>query len=330
MLGSFNGLPYPDSVYNGMYDIYHGAAQPLGHWDFTDISTLYKDINSYNNEVTANNDLIGRVKNKAYINNPDTIRIGTFMRAEIGADRPTFKTGGANGHSYAEFDSSSSTNLMCNSTSSDYGAHSDDLLSTYTMVNWALSIWVIGEPADNDSDGTEEIVFAYSGYRGEGSAIGTPEDQSTIFTLIREDNDDIAARWNLSGVVPVPLNQVTATQVPSHWTTGGPSIINVATSLTASESYIYNNGNPDIGQTIFGPTSGVFAQEGYSAMSYDWDDTKKSTFAIGHDLAATGDLTTGSDGFDGKIYEILVYDLNVPNESQRTAMESYFTSKYGI
>ena len=327
MLGSFNGLPYPDSVYNGMYDIYHPSLQPLGHWDFTDISTLYKDTNSYSNQVTANNDLIGRVKNKAYINNPNSNAIGTFMRAQIGADRPTFKTGGANGHSYAEFDSSSGTNLMCNSTSPDYGAHIDNLLSAFTAINWYMSIWVIGEPADNDNDGDEEVVFAYSGYRGEGSEIGTPEDQTTLFTLIREDNEDIHARWKLSGVNPVPLNQITATQTASHWETGAPSIINVTTSMLG---YIYNNGVPDTAQVIFSPFDAPFAQEGYATMNYTWDDTKKGTFIIGHNLASNGNLTTDSKGFDGKIYEILMYNFGAPSESQRTAMESYFISKYGI
>lgn len=332
MLGLHGGLPYPDSVYNGLFDLYHNNTRPIGHWDFTDTSTLYKDRDSYNNEITANNDLIGRVKNKAYINYPDTTRIGTFMRSLNLNDRPTYKTGGANGHSYALFDGSSGTHLFCDSTSSTYGAHSDDLLSTFVMINWALSIWVIGEPADNDSDGDGEIIFGYSGYRGEGSVMGASEDQTTVFNLEREDNDDITARWTITpptGTVPVSPNLITATQADSHWSTGSPSIINVATKLTASESYIYNNGTPDVGQTIFGPTSGVFAQEGYSTMYYDWDDTKKSTFTIGSDLNALGTLIDGS-GFDGKIYEILVYNLNTPNDSLRNAITSYFVSKYGI
>ena len=332
MLGLNGGLPYPDSVYNGLFDLYHNNTRPIGHWDFTDMSTLYKDVDSYDNEVTANNDLIGRVKNKAYINYSDTTRIGTFMRPDQTNDRPTFKTGGANGHSYAEFDSSSGTNLYCNSTSSTYGAHSDDLLSTLSMINWAVSIWVIGEPDENDSGGADEIVFCYSGYRGEGSAIGTSEDQTTVFNLKRQDDDDVIAAWNITpptGTVPVSPNQITATQPFSHWSTGSPSIINVTTKLTASESYIYNNGTPDVGQTIFGPTSGVFAQEGYAIMNYSWDDTKKSTFAIGHKLNGSGNLVD-NDWFDGKIYEILVYTLDIPSDSLRNAITSYFISKYGI
>ena len=53
---------------------------------------------------------------------------------------------------------------------------------------------------------------------------------------------------------------------------------------------------------------------------YDYDDYVVEYYTKNKSLS----------GFDGKIYEILVYDLNVPNESQRTAMESYFVSKYGM
>ena len=258
------------------------------------------------------------------------------MRAELTAERPTFKTGGANGHSYAEFDSSNGTNLFCNSFSSTYGAHSDAVLSTQIMVNWGLSIWVIGEPADNDTDGDEEVVLSYSGYRGVTTSLAD-EDQSTLFTLEREDDKDIIARWIIApptGSVPVTPNLITATQPFSHWgySTGNPAIINIRTNLQFAScdecaSYIYKNNTPDVGQFIYGPLSGLFAQEGYSQMDNQWDDTKLAAWAIGHKLTSAGALI-GSDGFDGKIYEILVYNLNVPNESQRAAMVSYFMSKY--
>ena len=96
-------------------------------------------------------------------------------------------------------------------------------------------------------------------------------------------------------------NLITATQPANHWSTGSPSIINVRTNLHYAggeniNSFIYTNGTPDIGQAIYGPLSGLFAQEGYSQMDNQWDDTKLATWAIGHKLTGAGALI-GSDGF---------------------------------
>ena len=315
----------------------------IGWWDFTDINQLYVDIDSYDNQVSSNNDKIGRCKNKAWplitgTNLPiSNKRLGTFARAIADANRPTYKTGGQNGYSYALLDNSSNIEgLVTRSTSTDWGAIASDRLSISVLQNFKLTLFIIGEPTDDDSDGVEEIAFSYFGYRGRDTSYAD-EEQSTIFTFNRQDDEDQIARWILNSDggtdPPVPTNTINATQPASHWNSGETTILNMNTSTTAAGSYIYTNNVADTGQTIYWPGSGPAAQEGVADMDPSGYTSGATGFTtsvgVGGQTNANGVL---SNSFEGKIYEILIYDhdLGVVSESDRVALNYYFSNKYNI
>ena len=331
MLGLSNGLPYEGIVVPHPQDV-QGIL--VGWWDFTDVDQLYQTRTSYDTAVSSDGDLIGRCKNKADTS-IETSKIGTFMRANQTNDRPTYKTGGANGHSYALFDGSS-TGLACRSESTDWGAHSADVLATLPVINTSLSIWIIGEPDDNDSDGAVEIALSYYGYRGTDTSYAD-EEQVTQFTFRRDDNEDLEARWELASAgpttPPVSPNIVTATQSFSHWNNGETTIINIHTKSGVGASSIYVNGAQDVSQTLYDTTSvhnEAARQEGIITLdNSDWDNSKNSSFGIGGRVLNTG-IISSSNMFEGKIYEILIYSVTTPSTSDIASLNSYFAQKYNI
>lgn len=333
MLGLSSGLPYGDTITTHPQDesIVSGL---LAWWDFTDVDQLYQTRTSYDTAVSSDSDLIGRCKNKA---NPalTALKIGNFVRADQVNNRPTYKTGGANGHSYALFDGSN-TGLACRSESTDWGAHTTDKLGSLPIANTSLNMWIIGEPADNDSDGVDEVVLSYYGYRGIDTSYAD-EEQVTQFIFSREDDEDLKASWLLSSTgsinPPVPTNLITATATANHWNSSETTIINIDGRSGVGVSSIYTNGVRDTPQTLYDTTpahSSFVRQEGIITLNnIDWDDTKVTSFGIGGVVSDTGAISS-SQMFEGKIYEILIYSINTPTASDIASLNSYFAQKYDI
>ena len=329
MLGLSNGLPYEGIVVPHPQDV---TGELVAWWDFTDIDQLYQTRTSYDTAVSSDNDLIGRCKNKA---NPSTTtyKVGTFIRAILDSNRPTYKTNGAGGNSYALFDGSD-TGLACRSESTNWGAHSTDVLGTLPVANSALSMWIIGEPVDNDTDGVNEVVLSYIGYRGTDTSYAD-EEQTTTFTFERQDDEDLKAVWSLvssgSTTPPVSPNEITATQSFSHWNSGETTVINIDTDSGVGTSSIYVNGTQDIAQTVFDTTGAAeFRQEGIITLDNSvWDNTKVASFGVGGQVSSSGQITS-SKMFEGKIYEILIYSLSTPTYSDLASLNSYFAQKYNI
>lgn len=335
MLGLANGLQYEGSiVVDNPQDV---SGKLIAWWDFTDVDQLYQTRTSYDTAVSSDGDLIGRCKNKVYedtgyLANPAA---GAFIRAALDSNRPTYKTDGAGGNSYALFDGSN-TGLACRSSSTAWGAHLEDKLSSglYSLiVNTSLSIWIIGEPADNDTDGTNEVALSYFGYRGTDTSYAD-EEQTTLFTFEREDDEDLEARWVLSSsgstTPPVSPNSITATQPASHWESGKATVINISANSGNGASNIYVNGVVDVAQTVFDTNPAInteLRQEGYITLDNSWDDTKVASFGVGGQVSSTGTI---GPTFEGKIYEILIYSLTTPNISEIASLNSYFVEKYNI
>ena len=294
----------------------------VGHWDFTDYTQLNGTLTGSFSGTLSGGDKIGRCKNKA----PATaLMLGSFVRAVGDSNRPLFYTGGANGNTYAKFDNSSNTQgLVCRSTGSSYGALATDQLSGTVLKAEDLSIFIVGEPLDDDNDGTLENVFSYFGYYNDPS--GFSDSDTVAFTFQREDDEDMRAVWNIGGGAVSP-NNVTAAEADNHWNSGDVSVINVQTSIDVGGSYVYTNNLPDVGQSVFHPGSGVFAQNNWCDFApTSYDDSLTASIGVGGRVSASG--TIDSNSFEGKIYEILVYKEAL-GAIDRVLLTYYLGYKYG-
>ena len=304
----------------------------VGHWDFTDVTQLKGSLSgSFSGSALSGGDKIGRCKNKApNIDGSGTHHLGQWVRAVSNDTRPTWLTGGANSKAYASFDNSSYTQaLVCRSTDgTNWCGNGTDILSQTTRLKAEdLSIFIVGEPLDDDTDGSPEDVFSYFAYYDRPS--GFNDSEYIAFTFERDDDDDMHAKWVLGSHGVVSPNSVDATNVINHWNSGGASIINLQTSLDVGKSYIYTNNVPDVGQTIFHPAStGGFAQNNWADFDpVNYDDSLTVSIGIGGTVNSSGALA--SDSFEGKIYEILVYKEAL-SESDRSALTHYLGYKYNI
>jgi hypothetical protein len=303
----------------------------VGHWDFTDVTQLSGGLSgSFTGSYLSGTDPIGRCKNKAPVLSVGS-KLGSWVRAISNDTRPTYVTGGANGNSYARFDNSSYTQaLVCRSTdAANWGANGTDNLSSTRLFAENISIFIVGEPLDDDTDGTVENAFSYYGYYDNPS--GFSSGAHVIFELERDDDDDVHAKFTIGGGTTSP-NTVDATQADSHWSSGGVSIINLQTSVDIGGSYIYTNNTPDVGQNIYSPLSGDFAQNAWADLDpVNYDDSLTASIGIGGSVDSSGGIL--SDSFEGKIYEILVYSAGGPfvtplSESDRAALTYYLGYKY--
>lgn len=304
----------------------------IAWYDFTDSSTLYQDVNSYDTAVSSNNDKIGRCKNKAYHNfDLPQYRLGRFIRALTDAKRPTYKTNGQNGLSYAFFDNSSNDEaLITTSSAVSMGAHSTDILSLNNLRADKITMFIVGKPSDDDSDGTSECFLSYYGYNKFPTATFDSSNRLTKFKFTRDDDEDIHAIWNLNdSSAPISPNSVDATQVASHWTSSNVDIINLATSALSGSSFIYNNNYPDVGQNVYGPVFEDASFQQNPIVHFDpdnYDDSEVVSFCVGGE--ATGGVIS-SNTFEGSIYEVLVWNDTLSN-SNRSAINHYLANKYDI
>lgn len=309
----------------------------VGHWDFTDVTQLVGSLSgTFSGSLLSGTDPIGRCKNKApNVDGEGTHKLGQWVRAIDNNHRPLYFTGGANGNSYAKFDNSShDQGLVCRSTdATNWGAVGTNKLSSTRLRAEKISIFIVGEPLDDDTDGAIENVFSYFGYYDNPS--GWDDSASVKFAFEREDDEDVIARFILGDGVVSP-NTVSSTNVANHWNSGGVSIINLQTSTGIGGSHIYTNNLPDIGQSIFHPAStGGFAQNAWADLDpVDYDDSKTASIGIGVQVDEDGEHAN-SASFEGKIYEILVYsasaDFITPlSESDRTALTHYLGYKYNV
>ena len=320
MLGLSTGLIWDN--------FWHTLEEPpqdnlVGHWDFSQFIELSGDLTGDFGSYLSGGDKIGRVRNIAPASSE---KLGAWARATSNNNRPTWITGGANGQAYARFDNSSYTEaLVTRSTdAANWGGNGTDKLSEVRLRAENLSIFIVGEPLDDDTDGSPEQAFSYFAYYDNPS--GFNSNASVSFNVEREDDEDIRCYFVLGSGVVSP-NYVTATQAVNHWNSGGVSIVNLQTSTSVGGSYVYTNNNPDIGQTVYHVGSLAAAQNAcadFDPVSYD--DSLTASIGIGGKVNSSGEIT--SDSFEGKIYEILVYKEAL-SEEDRAALTYYLGYKYG-
>ena len=291
MLGLGNSIT-SGSVASGFSPINIDAL--VGWWDFTDISTLWRDESG--SAVESDGQSIARIDNKAYTLQGNTATaIGTFLQSSLvdSTKNPLYKTNGQNGYSYGQFDGSNDYLLA----SQIVGNVATDRLSNSTLNGALMTVFFVVK-SDVTSVTGDMHLFQIQG-----------ADTSDNFQLYI-DNNSSTDRWEWdtqdnTGRTHTLMNcGQNITNVAEYWT--------VELDSTSSSSF-YRNGD-----TSDGITNG-------SADNFNIDLSVDDT-TVGMIL---GSKTSSAGFFDGNIHEIIIYDAAL-SDDQISQVEGYLSDKYGL
>lgn len=315
-----------------------GVFKMLLWYDFTDSTQLFQEVDSFTTAADANNDLIGRVKNKAIeqtLFTADDEKIGLFARAEgNNSSRPVFKTGGAGGYSYAQF-VSSNANQLETKQDSDYGVHTGTVLKASAFTEGRYSYIIVMDRDDNDNDGDYEVplstMFAKDGtttpvrqeFRindgGDSYSEGT-RDQVTLVTRDNTTSTNLNLPQSLLRSNPVIEVRIGSTAIINPGIGYAPGLMRNARGLNHMED------------GTSGITGGLTGLQTYNAVSVGSatfvDYSLKEGSFTGSVKIGDASITT-SKFFDGKIYEVILFEQEL-SQDDMNGLSWYFAQKYGI
>jgi len=359
MLGLSRSMPMYDSQ-NRKFDtiyginpyIYETEINPvitvksnIAWYDFTDQQTIYKDVAGITN--IHNNDKIGRINNKA---RRDSRRLGIFLRdfesdgihGNGDSNAPTYKTGGVNGFSYAQF--TSGTTLAASDLYLDnlgsanfyHGGGVGDATNVYENGYYG------GFKSNGESGGIYDNFFSDVGLQSDAITVfwvveptvpHNASDDQTHWVIRPMDSNDIGNDRSKSvyweGFTDEPNNEFNIRcGFPDHssgsgatYTTSGISletginVIHARFNDGTNEMVVDKNGGDPAGTTISESTT-------YNLMS--------GMMTLGGWSVAADDKThLSNSSFLGKFYEILVFDRDLSN-TETTELYVALLKKYGI
>jgi len=299
MLGLSSGLVSPD--YTTSLVNLEDVSGLIAHYDFSDASKL-KQNDDGTTAVSSNNDPIG------YAENLVSNGLGTFVRSYSDAGRPLYKTGGTNGKSYAQFDGSGDCGLVSGiQTDGDvYGGISASVYSDLTLYTGNVSLFIVCACDVEDISSTETIFEVY----GEGDPSGTT---NTIRLNKYHAGADSPQAFVSYGLDPGANSPV----LGGAWTTEdrlmslitGPSDLTNATSLQVDDNtadFTNLNANEKL-------------------------ELKSTAGRVGFNIGARTNpyLNPNSDNWEGKVYEVLLYNRSV-NDAEKTIIKNYINTKYAL
>ena len=316
--------------------------ETLALWyDFTDASTMYQEVDSFGTNVSSDGDLIGRVKNKSYINLATADSIGQFARSTTSSSRPTFKLGGSNGNSYALFDGKD----LVTKNGTGFGEHSSHLLAQGLFSFVEQTVFVVLDPDDNDNDGTGEIYLNIQGgnfYTDKTirTEFQREDDEDTIFK-IRYINGDGTAN------APVPQQVLSSANPARHVNPGEANVMNykfVPRNNTEIDgiSKLGKNGNYQPGMNgagIFHTGTGGGGLGSAQDPRFSFNLSNSGTYSTnggasgkiaGVYIGSLSNTTFAMNPihiYQGKIYEILIYNSILP-VGEVTGINNYLMNKY--
>tara|TARA_R110001592_G_scaffold32161_8_gene112731 strand:- start:1145 stop:2176 length:1032 start_codon:yes stop_codon:yes gene_type:complete len=316
------------------------VAELIAWYDFTDASTIYRKPDA--SVGIVNNQNIGRINNKSQSSD----RMGIFLRAtnnglEANEDAttiaPLFKTGGVNGYSYANFDTSILSTGQC-LVGSDY--------------------FHVGAGDD----------FGHHGGYGNGAgglgANGTANPNGNIFSNATISNHDLTVFWVFDPTSATPSGSGSRT----HWLirpdiagqdNGGAR--NQETRFEANSGYSSNTFSTSHNAEDQNSGSGTAYASGTVAMatganiftSKFYDGTNAMSLKVNSTVVASETITTNStyemksgmmslgryslgnvnsgtisnSGINGNFYEILMYNRKL-TDSDVDCVINYLENKY--
>jgi len=286
--------------------------------DFSDATTMYTTHDSYNTNVSSDGDSIGRIKNKATIATTD---LGYFAKQATATYRPTYKTGGDNGHSYGLF-ADGDQGLIAQSTSIATGAFGVNQLSAteLDMQNHTFVIVASSTVADISAD---DNILSFVGHE--------PGDESTFrrIQIYKESsgvggNDGFSIDYEYEGETTEDINGGIAnsntTDVSVHFFIGGTTSAGVTSAGALYGDTFKNNGGGQTAEQLANDAVMDFLPSGGGATD---------GYQVGGLIGTDGSFNTATTGWQGKIYEVLAYAKAI-NQSDRIALATYYIDKYSI
>lgn len=261
-------------------------------YDFTDISSMYKDDGSGGYTSIAVNDTIAKIDNKA--KDTATAPLANFMVQTTSSKQPLLKKSGVIKH-YGFFTSGSSTHLIATKTNGE-GAVSANVLSNVVLDLDAFTLMVVFKPALPTVTADQYIWRAHDSAR---SHLSIYVDNGASDT-IQVTNADGVSRDNRT-----IASGVTNTADLQYWT----YLANAGSTDTTADLYKNNDVSTGIGNG-----AGNDGDMNFSANSAD-------------NYMVIGGSSSSAGYFNGDIYEIFIFDALL-SESQLRLMNKYIKTKY--
>ena len=301
-LGNTLGVQYSSNVSEG--GDWSTISNLVGWWDFSDINTLFKDRDSYDNPVTANDDLVGRVKNKAGGAN----KLGEFL-SQVGSDtyRPQYKTGGVNGQSYVTSGGTSQKGFVGGVYGSNYiGGITGSKFSDCAFTVGGLTMIGVCKQDTEDISGSNQMLVQLMG------ADTSASDSSASVQIEKVASTD----------VPYILISYGSDEAVQAFT--GGSSWDTDDRIVTLKSGPGTNG----AKVMFDTTVELQATLNDAADPIDMSlNTVQTGVCIGALPNASGYMT--AKNWDGRIYEVLIYD-KVLSDDELSLVHNYLNDKYAL
>tara|TARA_Y100001937_G_scaffold32300_1_gene46145 strand:- start:192 stop:1193 length:1002 start_codon:yes stop_codon:yes gene_type:complete len=305
----------------------------IGWWDFSDPEAMQKgtisvdsdgQLSSINETGFADTagDRVVKITNKAFTVGPLaglTSCFGKFLYAFNDTRRPTIGTGGAGGNSYIDLAGDTTSQGLLATSRDGFGANQtgaffNDALSSSVILPNKFTVFVVAS-SDNATlgSGNFQKMFSFNGgeKNDEGIARGfslTKTDNSTqaVFSYEGESNEGIASS---------ATNNNTNTR-----------LITFRSAIGSSASTIFHDSSSVGTGTIANDAEIEFLPTGHP-------NNEQASVEIGGfvnlDASPDSPQWDAQYGFDGKIYEVIVYNKSM-NDSEKNILETHLKNKYNI
>ena len=323
----------------------------VGWWDFTDATTMWVDsrpndgfpnfdpvLRTSDDNVSSDGDAIEAIDNKAYYKqNNNANALGSYLHGSTSTSSSLhreYKTGGANGHSYARL----GNNAVFIAGSSgrggvgDYTGLGSDVYDPDYFKDWPLSESTIS--LDNFT-----IFLVADARNGDGRAFsifGDKEDSNDSsrkeFHLYHDRTTPFASQYKID------CYDGSTTTTISSGTSGKSDNLHIITGVLSGsgDSQLYRDGDNTDGTTTANSGSGSIDITHSSPNVYQ----KENRIVIGRNIniSANGHSTSGSsaspgwswgDGSNDRLYEIICYNRELTAEEIST-VETNLKTKYDI
>ena len=268
----------------------------VGWWDFTDDRYIYSGDGTVKIGAGVG---IRRISNKAKeLGKAGTVPLGNYLDNDSAPKQPLWTAGGYNGHHYADFDGSNDLLFAAQTV----GNVATDILANTVLDHDAFTMFAVFAPDDASMSSDQQI---FQMINDDSSAIGLRIDNDTADYINFENANGVSRNTNQTNP-PQGFSGVANTAATQWWTALSNG------DHTTSTGDLYKNGDTSVG------VGNIEGSDGDMALSSD----SAANFIL------IGAKTLTANFFNGKVYEIIVFDALL-NSREIATMETYIKSKYG-